>query len=190
MLTAFMAMNMCSNTTSKRTINSKLYAATKKKYGKVFSDVMRDRWNNPLYREKTTASIKNSWYNGLRDDQLKYMKENSPFNNPEIHKKTIESRTKNVTNVWITNNPMKDPVKAKQIAQSRSGKNHYLTKTRLYYYKHENDSDWQLLDPDLTIQQLCKQHCWSVATFNYILNGKIPKRGSMKGISIKKVILE
>lgn len=190
MLTAFMSMNMKSQYTSERYMNSRLYNYIKVKYAEEFSNVMKNRWNDQEYKSKTTLAIKDSWYNGLRDQQLAHMKENSPFKNPEIHKKTIEKRTKNGTNVWVTNNPMKDPDKAKEIAKSRSGKNHYLTKTRLYYYKNENDYEWQLLDPELTISQICKKYNWSIATFNYILGGKIPKRGPMKGIMLKKVILK
>lgn len=117
MILAFACMsNLIMEYTTSRYINSKTYETLKSELSLARSTLLKESWNN-----------------GSRNEQLKYMKENSPFNNPVIHKKTIDNRTKNGTNIWSTNNPMKDPIKAKEIASKRSGELHY-SKTKTGYF--------------------------------------------------------
>lgn len=93
---------------NKRYTNEETY----ERYKKEISEIISKR-------------VKESWHNGSRDKQLAYMKENSPFKIKEIHKKTIETRTKNGTNVWVTNNPMHNEICAEKSISKRRGELHY-----------------------------------------------------------------
>ena len=106
MLFAFKAMNMKSKTTKGRKFNSRLYEYFKESLSKATSERLSEFWSDEANRKKQSERISRSWQNGSRDSQRAWMKENSPFKNPEIHAKTIETRTKNGTNCFVTNNPM------------------------------------------------------------------------------------
>lgn len=189
MVEAFQSMNMKSKYTKNRYFNSKLYESYKIKFQETASKRSLKNWNDPKIRIKTTEAIKNSWYNGQRDSQREYMKENSPLRDTKVHKKTMETRAKRGTNIWLTNNPMKNPDKAKEVASKRSGSSHYLTKSLTYYYKNQDDHEWAKIDPNLTSQEVCDKYGWSIATFNKCINkGTVPSRGPMKGLMIKRVI--
>lgn len=185
---AFLCMNNMSNTATKgRYITSRKYDLLKEEFAMLQSERSKELWKNDTYSQLVTEKIKDSWYNGKRDLQIQYMKNNSPFRSIDVHKKSIDSRERNGTNVWKTNNPMKDPLKAKQIASKRSGGNHYLTKQIVFEYSLDSGSTWNLIDRTLTVDQICDIYNWSRATFYYIIDGKIPKRGSMKGLLIRRV---
>ena len=104
----------------------------------------------------------------------------SPLSDPLIHKKTIETRSSRGTNVWSTDNPMKDPVRAKEIASSRSGLKHYLTKKYKYFIMSPTGikSEIQLignLASSLSLLDL------SIAVFNKHCNKDTsPSRGPFK----------
>lgn len=129
--------------------------------------------------------LRKEWADRLSEE----MKGRSPFKDKKIHAKTMVTRKERGTNIWVTNNPMKDPIKAKKIASSRKGKNHYLVKKTKYEYSIEG-KEWIEIDKELTIKEICSNFNWSVSTFNYILRGKTPKRGPMANIRIRKVINE
>lgn len=59
----------------------------------------------------------------------------SPFSDPEIHKKSIETRTIRGTNVYTTNNPMHNPESIAKKVEKTSGLNHYVIKNYDYWYE-------------------------------------------------------
>lgn len=124
-----------------------------------------------------------------RIEELKiWSKENSPFKSKIIHQKTIDTRKKNGTNIFITNNPMHNEESILKKVKKTSGKNHYLCKKYRYEYSLNFGKDWISIDIDLTTKQICEQvfNC-SISTFNYILSGKIPKRGPLANTIIRKI---
>lgn len=191
MLCAFNSMNMKSKYTIDRYQNSKLYKQLKEEYATEVSNHQLKVWSDPEYKELMKQKAKISWLNGSRDKQLEYMRNNSPFKIKEIHEKTIKTRTDNKTNIWITNNPMKDPKRAKEIASSRSGKNHYLRKTRKYYYKKIDDDKWIEIDCINGLTNGLMELDFSYATFMMMLKDENykPKRGTFAGIEVKRIIL-
>lgn len=120
----------------------------------------------------------------LRD----WLKINSPFKNKLIHTKCIQKRENNGTNVFLTDNPMRNEKFKNKKLQKTSGKNHYLCKKYRYEYSLDFGNTWIGIDNDLTTKQICSQvlHC-SISTFNYILSGKIPKRGPLSNTIIRKI---
>lgn len=146
MMMAFQALSVYKSNTRKETyVNSRLYEANKRKISEANSKRTYDMWKDPQKRKNIIKKQKESWKNGKRDVQLEHMKINSPLKNKEIHDKSIESRTANKTNVFDTNNPMKNKEKALKIASKRSGENHYMKKNVIYYYKFENCDKWEVL---------------------------------------------
>jgi hypothetical protein len=119
---------------------------------------------------------------------IKWLKINSPFKNKSIHNKCMKTREKNGTNIFITNNPMHNEEFKKKKLEKSSGKNHYLCKKYRYEYSLDFGKTWISIDNDLTTKQICKQilNC-SISTFNYILSGKIPKRGPLSNTIIRKI---
>lgn len=109
MLCAFNAMNMKSNSTLYRYSNSRLYKHLKEEFALENSKYQKLLWEDPEYKEMMREKAKISWYNGSREAQINYMKNNSPFKIKEIHEKTILTRKINNSNVFVTNNPMKNP---------------------------------------------------------------------------------
>ena len=165
-------------------------------YMSISSKVHRYRFNSKIYEilkpqiSKTISkAVKESWQNGSRDDQIKWMKENTPFKNKEIHKKTINNREKNGNNIWSTNNPMWDPIKAKKIASKRSGDNHWLRKSRSYYYKNIDDQEWIKINTDNGLQEALNSLGFSYSTFMKMISEDYkPKRGPLSNINVKRVI--
>ena len=189
-LNAFFCMNIKSKNTTDRYTSSRLYQSLKEELSAERSEYLKRLWEDPEYKTLMSEKAKISWYDGSRDAQIEYMRKNSPFKIKEIHEKTIKSRTNRGTNIWTTNNPMKNKNRALEIASKRSGKNHYAVKNVQYEYRVNGD-EWLKIDPDLTIAHICKQYNWYISTFNYIIRkNKIPKRGNMAGIEIRKVIVD
>lgn len=141
---------------------------------------------------KTNFNYNSRLYQILQEKRIKELKEwskiNSPFKNKSIHEKTISNREKNGTNIFVTNNPMLDKNIVKKKVEKTSGKNHYLCKKYRYEYSLDFGNTWISIDNDLTTKQICDQvlNC-SLSTFNYILSGKIPKRGPLSNTIIKKI---
>jgi len=141
---------------------------------------------------KQNFSYNSKVYEILREQRnielKKWLKTNSAFKNKLIHNKCMKTREKNGTNIFITNNPMHNENCVKKKLEKTSGKNHYLCKKYRYEYSLDFGKTWICIDNDLTTKQICKQifNC-SISTFNYILSGKIPKRGPLSNTIIKKI---
>lgn len=145
---------------------------------------MKTLKNNFKYNSKV--------YEILQEERVKelklWSKENSPFKNKSIHKKTIENRTKNGTNIFVTNNPMYNEEFVKKKVKKTSGKNHYLCKKYRYEYSLDFGKTWISIDNDLTTKQICKTiFSCSLSTFNQVLLGRIPKRGPLTNTLIRKL---
>lgn len=131
-------------------------------------------------------------YQILREQRIvelrKWLKINSPFKNKLIHNKCMTTREKNRTNIFITNNPMHNDEFIKKKLEKTSGKNHYLCKKYRYEYSLDFGKTWIAIDNNLTTKEICNQilNC-SISTFNYILSGKIPKRGPLSNTIIRKI---
>tara|TARA_R110000868_G_scaffold43748_3_gene146815 strand:- start:5196 stop:5912 length:717 start_codon:yes stop_codon:yes gene_type:complete len=117
-----------------------------------------------------------------------WLKTNSSLKNKSVHNKCMKTREKNGTNIFITNNPMHNEEFLKKKLEKTSGKNHYLCKKYRYEYSLDFGDTWISIDNDLTTKQICNEvlNC-STSTFNYILSGKIPKRGPLANTLIKKI---
>jgi transposase-like protein len=131
-------------------------------------------------------------YEFLRDNRVKELKEwlkiNSPFKNKLIHKKSIDNRTKNGTNIFVTKNPMHNQTSIKKKVQKTSGKNHYLCKKYRYEYSLDFGKTWISINNELTTKEICDNifNC-SISTFNKVLLGKIAKRGPLSNTLIRKI---
>jgi hypothetical protein len=186
-LNAFFCMNMKSKNTIDRYSSSRLYQTLKEELSFEKSKFHKKLWEDSDYKKMMSEKAKISWYNGSRDKQIQYMIKNSSFKIKEIHEKTIKNRTGNGNNIWAINNPMKNKEKALEIASKRSGKNHYLVKETQYEYKID-DNDWVQIETGLSIPEICDKFDWDKSTFMYITcKNKIPKRGKMAGIDIRKI---
>lgn len=189
MLCAFNSMCMKSKYHKERYIkNSKMYQNMRIKSGRLLAQNTKELWNNPEYREKMKRLFKKAWEeHPNRAPQRKYMIDNSPWKNKETHKKTIDKRAQNRSNVFVTNNPMLNEELKKKKVLKTSGANSYLVKKYNYSYSTDSGASWILLPPDMTVDMICKKMGWKVSTFNYILyRNRIPGRGNMKGIHIKQ----
>ena len=189
---AFKAMNMKNNTTCDRYFNSRLYEASKKEFSMACSIKMKEWYIEDDNREKHSLRISESWKNGSRDKQLEFMKCNSPFKDSNIHKKSIDRRTLNGTNIFITNNPMLREETKKKKTEKTSGKNHYLRKKRKFYYKKNKDDNWILIDTINGLESGLIMVGLKLSTYNIMLrNGEdySPTRGSMKGMYAKRICL-
>jgi len=189
-LNAFFCMNMKSKNTLNRYQNSKLYESLKIELSNLKSEYYKKLWDDEEYKNKMREKAKISWYDGSREKQIEYMKNNSPFKIKKIHEKTMKKRKYNGSNPFVNNNPMYNEEAKRKKIEKTSGKNHYLTKKNNYEYSKDNGITWIDIDGDLTVFEICQKMDWNVSTFNYILNGKIPKRGNMKGLIIRKLKIE
>lgn len=87
---------------------SRMYERLRVEQRKIVSERNKELWSDPAERNKRIETFRQSWKtHPNRLEQKKQLKENSPLKNPEVHKKTIETRTQRGTNVFETNNPMK-----------------------------------------------------------------------------------
>ena len=111
----------------------------------------------------------------------------SPFANTHIHKKTIEKRTKNRTNIFETNNPMHNIESIKKKVAKTSGKNHYFRKKVKYYWKYVNSNNWDEIIIESNLQNYIIKMKWNYSSFWKILYSQKPlTRGAMKNILIKR----
>lgn len=115
------------------------------------------------------------------------MKLYSPFKNPHIHKKCMDTRTRNKSNVFITNNPMlNEEYKKKKIEKTR-GANNYLTKKFKYRFSNDGGKTWVEIPHGTTVKQICDLYGWSISTFNnLLLYNKIPSSGPLLGVIIER----
>lgn len=122
------------------------------------------------------------------DELRKWLKTNSPFKSKIIHNKCMETRKRNGTNIFLKNNPMHNEELVKKKLKKTSGKNHYLCKKYRYEYSLDFGKTWISINNDLTTKEICSEifNC-SISTFNYILSGKIPKRGPLANTIIRKI---
>jgi len=122
-----------------------------------------------------------------------WLKKNSPFKNSEIHKKTMLTRQKNGTNIFVTNNPMlcDGESKRKKVEQT-SGKNHYMYGKYKYEYSKDAGNTWLKIPEGLTMRQICKDildDC-SYGSLVYMLEGNMPKRGKYKNFMVRRFLNE
>lgn len=111
----------------------------------------------------------------------------SPFTNAIVHKKTIDKRTKNGTNIFETNNPMYNIESIKKKVAKTSGKNHYFRKRVKYYWKNTNSSNWEEIIIETNLQNYLTKMNWNHSSFWKILYSQKPLiRGAMKNILIKR----
>lgn len=141
---------------------------------------------------KNNFNYNSRLYQILQEKRIKelkiWAKKNSRFKNKSIHQKSMHTRNKNGTNIFITNNPMHNEESILKKVKKTSGKNHYLCKKYRYEYSLNFGKNWISIDNNLTTKEICKEilHC-SISTFNYILSGKIPKRGPLANTMIRKI---
>ncbi len=178
MLFAFRAMNMKNQkSTSERYINSRIFQYLRTDFASAVSVYSKRKWSEPEYRAK----------------MKKYSLEHSPFKNKVTHRKTMQTRKERGTNVFVINNPMKYDGEAKRSkVEKTSGENHWLRKTRKFYYRYNHDDQWKLLNTiEIGVEKACIKMGWKLGTFNTILIRNVsPKRGTMAGVEIKRVIYE
>jgi hypothetical protein len=191
-LFAFFAMSMKNNNggTYERYCSSRVYESLKIELSQIISEQMKKMHSNPEYKTSHSKKIKESWSGGKRQSQLEYMRENSPFKDKSVHEKTIVSRTKNGTNVYITNNPMHDPIKKQKKVEQTTGLNHYIHRTRKYFYRVRGTSIWYEINFEGGLESALKLLNFPVTTFMAMLNGYIPNRGKMSNYEVKRVNLE
>lgn len=192
MISAFTYMNTPHR--GKRYFNSRLFESHRKNIAIVSSERMKEFFSNPENLDQHRQKMKHSWINGSRDKQLAYMKKNSPWTNPEIHRKSIEARTRNGTNVFVTNNPMlRDDTKRKKVEQT-SGNNHYLRKRRKFYYSKDGGETWILIEiRNKGLNKALSDLGFKPPTYYKMLQmgeSFSPKSGSMKGLRAKRVIID
>lgn len=107
----------------------------------------------------------------------------SPFSDPDIHKKTIESRSLNGTNIWITNNPMKNKEQAMSIAAKRSGVNHYTFGKHHYIVYDSNEVKTEFTN--CCLRQLLDFYSMPASTYHkYVNTNSSPSRGAFKRFRI------
>jgi hypothetical protein len=160
--------------------NSRLYEANKKILSLANSKRSFDMWKNVDYRKKITKKMKEYWESDRSNEQLDYIRNNSPLKNKETHKKSMETRAKRGSNVFSQNNPMKDKETALKIAAKRAGDNHYLRRKIRYFYKYEGKCEWNEI-PKGTLHKFRKESCLSRTDLKKLLE---------TGISIKNVYMK
>lgn len=107
----------------------------------------------------------------------------SPFSDPKIHKKTIQTRSENGTNVWSTNNPMKDKNRALEIAAKRSGSSHYTFGK--YRYTIVDNLGQTKEFTNCSLSDVIRYYSMPVSTYHkYVNTNRSPSRGSFKGFRI------
>jgi hypothetical protein len=179
---AFHSLSFLKSKNRKETyFNSKLYEMHKLEISKANSIRSKIIWNDQEKRNRIIESQKESWKNGKRSKQLETMKTNSPLKNKEIHSKSIKNRSENGTNVWVTNNPMKDKNKALEIASKRSGDNHYSKIKIKYFYKLKDEETWQELEKG-SLHKFRKENNLTRSELHKILNEEI----AIKNVRMKK----
>lgn len=146
---------------------------------------IKSKWTKSRYtNSKIYEQFKKQW-------SIEMKTKSSPFSIPMIHKKSMDTRKKNKTNIFITNNPMHNEKFIQKKVKKTSGKNHYLRKTRKYYYKSVNSKKWILIDTSSNnLSEALKKLSFSYPTFMKMLSENYkPKRGSLKNIDVKREIV-
>jgi len=137
------------------------------------------KFNSRLYESLSQERIENL---------KRYLLKSSPFKNKKIHKKCMNTRRKNKSNIFLTSNPMHNEVYKKKKIEKTIGKNHYLCKRWRYDYSIDFGKTWIQIDKNLTVREICDNILFcSVSSFNYVLKGKIPKTGPLKNTIIRKI---
>lgn len=142
------------------------------------------RKNNFNYNSRLYVILQEKRIEELRE----WLKKHSPFKDKKIHKKCIEKRTKNGTNIFVTNNPMFNEEYVKKKLEKSSGKYHYLCKKWRYEYSLDFGKTWISIDNDLTTKQICKEvlKC-PLSTFNSVIRGRNPRSGPLKDVLVRKI---
>lgn len=107
----------------------------------------------------------------------------SPFSDSKTHSKTIETRSLNKSNVWVTNNPMKNKEKALEIASKRSGEKHYTFGKNKFIIvdADENKREFVLC----ALRDVLDFYKMPLSTYHKFVNSnKSPSRGPFKGFKI------
>ena len=150
--------------------NSRLYDMNKKDMSIACSKRTKRNWECDEYREKMINAHLNSWANGSRDEQRERMRENSPLKDIKVHEKSMRTRKENGSNIFETNNPMKDKTRAFEIASKRSGNNHYSKLGHKYFYRDvEISEEWIPIDTSLV--KFREKHGISRHTMKKMING-------------------
>lgn len=102
--------------------SSRLYENLKTQYKQDTSRRMKSMWKDEDFRSRQRRARVDSWTEKRRRQQSERLLElGSPFKNPDIHRKTIERRTQNGTNIFVTNNPMhRESTKQKKLLSTPS----------------------------------------------------------------------
>jgi len=157
-----------------------------------------------LYMMMSRMGIKSSReYEKIKKEVVKYKKELmnekiekgewiSPFCNKKTHNKTMLTREKNKSNIFITNNPMFNDLSIFKKVEKTSGKNHYMKKRGVIYeFKKIQENNWQKLNIEESLEKTLNEMKWSYATFFKVLNTKKPtKKGEMKDIIVRRIFDE
>lgn len=190
-------------------INSWAYQANRILHSIAAGKYTKERFSDPVYRQKHAEKIRKSWADGRRDEQIDFMKKNSPFLNPETHKKSIQTREVNGTNIFSISNPMHNKSLIKKKVEKTSGDNHYMKKDDYVakepthkgknhysrnkvkiYFKLKSDIEWTLIDTsEITIADALKNLGFSpqMVLVDIIKNGMNPKSGRHANYEFKKV---
>lgn len=167
--------------------NSLVYEALRKDHSEGVSKFFKNYWKDSSKRELQSKRISSTWKSGKRDDQLLYMRENSPLRNPEIHRKSIRTRTLRGSNIFETKNPMLNPESIAKKVSKTSGNSHYMRKKISYFYSVDSGRTWKKLDIQTNLKKCLKDMGWSYATFFGVLNKQTPaSSGPLKGILIRR----
>lgn len=83
----------------------------------------------------------------LSAEHSKFLKENSPFKDKEVHKKCMRSRKENKSNIFVTNNPMHNQESVKKKVEKCSGKNWYAVGKSQYTNMETNECKFFSSDP-------------------------------------------
>jgi len=206
---------------SKNGSNSKFHAAIRKHGSENFLfEILEENIESlekAKEKEKYYISIFNSFYEGYnstsggdgtyirtkeinekRSSTLKELYKTgkivSFFKDKDIHKKTIEKRESNGTNVRKTNNPMWDPEKVAKKVEKTSGENHYLVKRNKENYKFfivSPDGNKSILEIEENLPNTLKKIGLSKSTFYKLLNTDKPcKSGPWKDYKFLKLEIE
>lgn len=188
MVKAFQAMNMRSQSTHERYINSRIYEYIRNELSINASHHLKELWQDHEFRKKMLEA--RQWTDKRLKSHLEYLSHHSPFKEKETHEKCMKTRTKNKTNPFVTNNPMMRPECKKKKLEKTSGANHYIRNRISYFYRFSNEEVWSPIDSSLSVKQICERYNWQYHTFFNILKGQIPKNGNMSRLQIKRIFHE
>jgi hypothetical protein len=181
-------MNLKSKYTAGRYADAVLYEKARQQFAKELSIRMKVMWKNDEYKERVVKSHKIRWAKD-KERLSEFVREYSPFKTPEIHKKTIATRTRRGTNIFETKNPMLDKESKKKKLEKTSGANHWLRKRRKFFYSI-NNIDWIEIDCSNGLEDALRKLNFSVGVVMRMLReGYVPKRGNHAGIFFRREIL-